>query len=76
MVGVNAQAAQLTAVVNAYRWFPAAAALTAKHALTENVFARQAQKSAMSNASALWNAVMDARPGRYAMAESASVRLE
>jgi hypothetical protein len=76
MVGVNAQAAQLTAVVNAYRLFPAADALTAKHALTENVFAQQAQKSAMSNASALRNAVMDARPGRYAMAESASVRLE
>ena len=74
MVDVNAPVAPLTAVVNAYRWFLAAAALTAKHALTENVFARQAQKSAMSNASALRNAVMDARPGRYAMAESVSVR--
>jgi len=75
MVGVNAPAAPLTAVVNVYRWFPAAAALTANHALTENVFARQAQKSAMSNASALRNAVMDARPGRYAMAESVSALL-
>ena len=75
MVDVNAPVAPLTAVVNAYRWFPAAAALTAKHELTENVFARQAQRSAMIDASALRNAVTDARPGRYAMAESVSVRL-
>ena len=74
MVGVNAPAAPLTAVVNAYRWFPAAAALTAKHALTENVFARQARNCAMNGASVLRNAVTDARPGRYAMAESVSVR--
>jgi hypothetical protein len=75
MVGVNAPAAPLTAVVNAYLWFPAVAALMAKHALTENVFARQEQSCAMSDASALRNAVTDARPGRYAMAESVSVRL-
>ena len=75
MVGVNAPAAPLTAVVNAYRWFPAAAALTAKHALTENVFARQARSCAMNGASALRNAVTDARPGRYAILESVSVRL-
>jgi len=74
MVGAYAPVAPLTAVVNAYRWFPAAAALTAKHALTENVFARRAQRSAMIDASALRNAVMDARPGKYAMAESVSVR--
>ena len=75
MVGVNAPAAPLTAVVNAYRWFPAAAALTAKHALTENVFARQARNCAMNGASVLRNAVTDARPGRYAMAESVSALL-
>ena len=76
MVGVNAPAEPLTAVVNACWRFPAAVALTEKHALMENVFARQARSYAMNNASALRNAVMDARPGRYAMAESASVRLE